>query len=200
MAERIALSFDDGYKEIEINGDPERVIRLNPTDAKFLNRLANFDESSKRIQEKYGDIDLNSITDLQNLNENDSDFSKYKKVAETADKLDSAMRELINDIFGYDISSIVFSSDSCLSPAGGQPVFINFMNAVFAYIKQEAEIEAEKSKTKIRKYTDEAKKISVQTNTPSAGKTAQNKIDLSELTPEQIAFMDYLKNNQGMLR
>lgn len=200
MAERIALSFDDGYKEIEINGDPERVIRLNPTDAKFLNRLANFDESSKRIQEKYGDIDLNSITDLQNLNENDSDFSKYKKVAETADKLDSAMRELINDIFGYDISSIVFGSDSCLSPAGGQPVFVNFMNAVLAYIKQEAEIEAEKSKTKIRKYTDEAKKISVQTNTQSAVKTAQNKIDMSELTPEQIAFMDYLKNNQGMLR
>lgn len=198
MAERIALSFDDGYKEIEINGDPERVIRLNPTDAKFLNRLANFDESSKRIQEKYGDIDLNSITDLQNLNENDRDFSKYKKVAETADKLDNAVRELINDIFGYDISSIVFGSDSCLSPAGGQPVFVNFMNAVCAYIKQEAEVEAEKSKSKTRKYIDKATKISVQTNTQSAGKTAQNKIDLSELTPEQMAFMDYLKNNQEL--
>ena len=32
MAENIKLSFDDGYKNIEFNGDPDKVIRINPTD------------------------------------------------------------------------------------------------------------------------------------------------------------------------
>ena len=59
MAEIIKLNYDDGYKNIQLGDDPNRVIRINPTDAKFLNRMANFDIKSEEIKEKYKDVDLN---------------------------------------------------------------------------------------------------------------------------------------------
>ena len=39
MSETIKLSFDDGYKNIELNGNPDKIIRINPTDTQFINRI-----------------------------------------------------------------------------------------------------------------------------------------------------------------
>ncbi len=155
MAEIIKLDYDDGYKNIQLGDDPNRIIRINPTDAKFLNRMADFDIKSEKIREKYKDVDLNKITELQNLNETDPEFDKLKDAAVVADQLDCAMKELINEIFGYDISSIVFGADSCLSPAGGQPIFMNFMQCIFGYIAKASAEEKQKSQEKLRKYTEQ---------------------------------------------
>ena len=144
MSETIKLSFDDGYKNIELNGNPDKIIRINPTDTQFINRISGFDEKYENIRSRYGDIDMNSINDLQNLDENNPDFEKLKLAADSVDKLDMAVKDLINEIFGYDISLIVFGTDSCLSPAGGQPIFMNFMQCIFAYIN-ECSVEKERN-------------------------------------------------------
>lgn len=145
MSETIKLSFDDGYKNIELNGNPDKIIRINPTDTQFINRISGFDEKYENIRSRYGDIDMNSINDLQNLDENNPDFEKLKLAADSVDKLDMAVKDLINEIFGYDISLIVFGTDSCLSPAGGQPIFMNFMQCIFAYINECSVEERKKS-------------------------------------------------------
>ena len=132
MSETIKLSFDDGYKNIELNGNPDKIIRINPTDTQFINRISGFDEKYENIRSRYGDIDMNSINDL--------------------DKLDMAVKDLINEIFGYDISLIVFGTDSCLSPAGGQPIFMNFMQCIFAYINECSVEERKKSQEKLNSY------------------------------------------------
>ena len=36
MSETIKLSFDDGYKNIELNGNPDKIIRINPTDTQLF--------------------------------------------------------------------------------------------------------------------------------------------------------------------
>ena len=120
MSETIKLSFDDGYKNIELNGNPDKIIRI--------------------------------INDLQNLDENNPDFEKLKLAADSVDKLDMAVKDLINEIFGYDISLIVFGTDSCLSPAGGQPIFMNFMQCIFAYINECSVEERKKSQEKLNSY------------------------------------------------
>ena len=109
MSETIKLSFDDGYKNIELNGNPDKIIRINPTDTQFINRISGFDEKYENIRSRYGDIDMNSINDLQNLDENNPDFEKLKLAADSVDKLDMAVKDLINEIFGYDISLIAVS-------------------------------------------------------------------------------------------
>lgn len=159
MADIIKLNYDDGYKNIQLGDDPNRVIRINPTDTKFLNRIADFDKKAAEIEQKYKDIDLNTITDLQNIDEHNPDFDKIKAAAVTADKLDAAMKELINEVFGYDISKVVFGDDSCLSPSNGQPIFINFMQCIFAYIAEIAAEEKEKSQKKLSAYTDQRSAI-----------------------------------------
>ena len=45
MSNTIKLEFDDGYKNIELNNDPNKVIRFNPTDAKFIQKISNADET-----------------------------------------------------------------------------------------------------------------------------------------------------------
>lgn len=159
MAEIIKLNYDDGYKNIQLGEDPNRVIRINPTDAKFLNRIADFDVRSEEIREKYKDVDLNKITELQNLNETDPEFDKLKDAAETADQLDCAMKELINEIFGYDISKIVFGSESCLSPVNGQPLFMGFMQCIFGYIAEVSAEEKKKTQEKLNIYSEQRKAL-----------------------------------------
>ena len=92
MSETIKLSFDDGYKNIELNGNPDKIIRINPTDTQFINRISGFDEKYENIRSRYGDIDMNSINDLQNLDENNPDFEKLKLAADSVDKLDMAVK------------------------------------------------------------------------------------------------------------
>lgn len=197
MAERIALSFDDGYKELEINGDPDRIIKINPADMGFLKRLADFDKLVDNLKAKYGDIDLDAVSKVKDIDKNNPDFEKIREAAENVNKLENAVRELIDDLFGYDISSVIFGSDSCLSLAGGQPIFLNFIDSIVAYINSETKKEADKSKEKISKYTHEAKNITSQitSNTPNPPAKA---IDLSELTPDQIKLMDYLRDNGAL--
>lgn len=50
MSETIKLSFDDGYKNIELNGNPDKIIRINPTDTQFINRISGFDEKYENIR------------------------------------------------------------------------------------------------------------------------------------------------------
>lgn len=159
MAEIIKLNYDDGYKNIQLGEDPNRVIRINPTDAKFLNRIADFDVRSEKIREKYKDVDLNKITELQNLNETDPEFDKLKDAAETADQLDCAMKELINEIFGYDICKTVFGNESCLSPVNGQPLFMGFMQCIFGYIAEVSAEEKKKTQEKLNKYSEQRKAL-----------------------------------------
>lgn len=197
MADTVKLSFDDGFKNIEINGDPNKVIRINPTDIGFLTRLANFDKLIDDIKFKYGDIDLDSVSKLKDIDKSNPDFEKCREAAENVNKLECAVRELVDNLFGYAISSVVFGSDSCLSPAGGQPVFLNFIDSIAAYISNETKKEADKSEAKISKYTKEAKNITSQitANVPTSPIKA---IDLSKLTPEQITLMDYLRDNGAL--
>lgn len=152
MSTPVKLTYDDGYKTIELNGDPQKVIRINPTDTQLLDRISSFNEKADSIKKKYGDIDMNSIEKLQTIDEKNPDFEIIKKAAENADKLDKAIKELIDEIFGYDISSIVFGASSCLSPAGGKPVFLNFMTCIFEYIKECSAEERKKSTEALNAY------------------------------------------------
>ena len=191
MSEIIKLNYDDGYKNIELNGDPDKVIRINPTDVQFLERFANFDETADKIREKYKDVDLNTINQLKHMDENNPDFSKFKEAAENIDKLDKAMKELVNEVFGYDISSIVFGNENCLSPANGKPIFMNFMERIFEYIQSVALSEKTKAQQKIEKYT---KPVIVQSKPQFVGMTTPA-IDVSNLTADEKAALikDLLK-------
>lgn len=159
MSENIKLSFDDGYKNIEFNGDPNKVIRINPTDMAFVKRIAGLEDKAKEINDKYEDIDFSDIEELKSLDSDAPDFSAMKKAAETMDKVEKSIRELIDSTFEYPVCDIVFGELNCLSPAGGVPIYINFIRVIFEYITTEMQKQNTKSEAKISKYTNAAQSV-----------------------------------------
>lgn len=191
MPENIKLSFDDGCKTIEFNGDPNKVIRFNPTDMAFVNRIAGLEEKAKEIAEKYGDIDLSHIDELKNISADDPDFDKLKAAADTIGKVERSIRELIDSTFGTPVCDIVFGNTNCLSPANGTPIYINFIQSIFGYIKDELDKQNAKSEAKMSKYTIAAQSVSAKPKItakpfiPYADPKPDPSIDISSLSPEE---------------
>lgn len=159
MKETVRLDFDDGFKNIQLGDDPQRVIRLNPTDTGFIKRFAALGDKAKEISERYGDIDLDSISELRELDTSSPDYDKLKTAAENIGRLDKALRELIDAAFGQPICDTVFGDTWCMSPVHGEPLYEHFLTVIGEYIASEVGKQSELSAEKIGKYTSAAKTV-----------------------------------------
>lgn len=128
------LKFNDGYKELSINGDETRVIRFNPSDFGIMDRLRSATEKIEGIIDKSKDYSI-----------------------EEAAAFDSDIRNIINEVFASDVCTAAFGDTNCISFAGGQPIFMNFLEAIAPVIKAECNAEKKKSAKKISKYTSQLK-------------------------------------------
>lgn len=134
------LVFDKGYKEYTINGNKDVTIRVYTSDWNVLGRLS-------KVRAKIAD----KVKKLKNLPD---DFD------ETMDLIAAVDREIkaeIDAAFGIPVSENVFGNINCLSFAGGQPVALNFLDAVIPEIRKGFEEEQKKADEKLRKYTETAK-------------------------------------------
>ena len=159
MAETVKLGFDDGYRNIQLGDDPGRVIRLNPTDTGFIKRFAELGDKAKEISERYGDIDLDSISELKDIDPASPDYEKLMKAADNILKIDKALRELIDAAFGQPVSDTVFGDTWCMSPVHGEPLYEHFLTVIGEYIASEVGKQSELSAEKIGKYTSAAKTV-----------------------------------------
>ncbi len=124
-----SLDFDDGLKRLAINGDENRVIVVNPTDVGIV----------ARYREKLPEIEKLS--------------AETGNSEEIPDILDRKVREFVDYIIGSPVSEIVFGKTNCISMAGGQTIFENFLTAYMEYMKPEIKAEYERSRKRIEKYT-----------------------------------------------
>lgn len=129
------LSFDSGIKEYTINGDPSRVIRINPSDFGIIERA----EKAKAV--------------LDNLSIDPGE----EHYAEAVLSMDRAVREQIDAIFGEGTSQTAFGDVNCVSLAGGSPIFLNFLNAILPEVEKAITAERKKSEANIKKYTSRVK-------------------------------------------
>jgi len=191
--EKVSLQFADGYKNIEINGDPNRVIRINPTDAAFIKRVSGLGDKAQEIMQKYGDVDFSSIEKLKDIDPEQPDFEEMKAAADNIDKIDKAIRELIDSAFDTPVCDTVFGSSWCISPSNGKPIYMNFLEAMGEYIAAEVAKQNEKSASKLNKYADTAKTYGNRSQRRAAKKHKKKQqpkpktaaIDISALTEEQ---------------
>ena len=125
------IRFDDGYHEYAINGDESRVIRVNPSDFGILARLNAAQNAMKGVT-------------IENTPEGIAEF-------------DRLAREQIDMVFGEGTAETVFGRINCASPAGGKPIYINFLEAFAPIIKADLEAEKKKSDANVKKYTSRVK-------------------------------------------
>ena len=124
-----SINFDDGLKRLAINGDENRVIVVNPTDVGIV----------ARYREKLPEIEKLS--------------AETENSEEIPDILDKKVREFVDYIIGSPVSETVFGKTNCISMAGGQTIFENFLTAYMEYMKPEIKAEYERSKKRVEKYT-----------------------------------------------
>lgn len=126
-----SLNFDSGVKEYAINDDPNRIIRVNPSDFGIVARAKKAKEALDKLRIDPGE----------------------ERLDEALDAMDKAVREQIDAIFGEGTSQIAFGDVNCTSLANGNPIFLNFLNAIIPEVEKAVEEEKKKSDAKIQKYT-----------------------------------------------
>ena len=87
-----SINFDDGFKIFDINGDPDRTIRINTSDIGILERLENSIDT------------FNGLAEKAKSTEKRQDNKKYAFLGE----IDKNIKEQINYVFGSDVSTPAF--------------------------------------------------------------------------------------------
>lgn len=132
------LIFDEGFKEFNINGDPNRVIKFNPTDISIIER-------AQKVKREIG----KEVEKLDSLEINDDEA-----MAQAVEQVNKIIKEKINYIFGSDVSDTVFGLQSPLASANGTTLAERFIAAALPVIQKEIEDENKKSKARVSKYTE----------------------------------------------
>ncbi len=136
-----SINFNNGYKEYAINGDENCIVRFVPSDFGILDRINKSIPVIENIHKKYSDL-KNDTTEISDM----------------MVSCDKEIREQINYIFGNDVCTPAFGETNCLSPAGGNLLYQNFLDALLPILKKDITAEKEKTVKNIQKYTAQVKK------------------------------------------
>lgn len=137
------LNFNDGRKRLAINGDESRIITVNPTDISIVSRYSETVPKLEELVKKYSEIKSEITID---------------EAVKINNELDAEAKKFIDYIVGSPVSDVAFGTANCLSYAGGQTIFENFLTAYMEYMEPNIKSEYEKSKKRVSKYTNQIKK------------------------------------------
>lgn len=146
---RESLNFDEGYKEFEINGDENRVIRFNPADYSMIERI---NQAHKNI-----DAEAHNVKDIE-MNNDGTPVEECEESAIAIKKLNDTIKSQIDFIFNAQVSDIVFGNQSPASMVNGQPLYVGFLDCVLPKVKKYIEEQQKLSEKKISKYTGQIKR------------------------------------------
>jgi hypothetical protein len=138
------LNINKGYKTYSINDDENTVITVKTTDFSIIDRLT-------KVQEHIGDI----VTEMQSIKKN----AAAEEYLAALDKADKKVKAELDEVFDSPVSAAVFGNMNSLSFAGGQPVALNFLEAIIPEISADLEDEQKASAEKIEKYTAQVKQF-----------------------------------------
>ena len=141
-----SIIFDEGYRTFDINGDPNRVLRVNPSDIGILDRMMKAYEDMQKEVAELGDIKISNTGEA---------ISDAVEVVGTIRKLNRMLRMRFDEIFYEGAADIVFGTMNPLATAGGKTVFENFMEAFIKEIKPMLEDEQKQTSENLKKYKDQ---------------------------------------------
>lgn len=132
------INIDDGREAITINGDPERVIYIQPSD--FNINLRNM-QARQKISELLEELD-NAKPETE------------EAFADLLDKIDTEVKAQVDHIFNYDVSAVVFGLCSPLmSLKSGKSYIEEFLEAIAPIIEETSKKAAKASEKRIAKHT-----------------------------------------------
>lgn len=157
-----SINFNTSIKQYAVNGDENNAISINVSDLNLYKRIMEAETAFDPFFER---------------------LDREENTPELLFEVDKAVKEKLDYIFGTNISEKVFGGTNCLSPLDdGNLLLMAFLEAFIPMVledmkKSNQSFEAGKD-DKFSKYLPKEEKK------PS--------IDLSKLTPEQIAYLQSL--------
>ena len=115
------------------------VIRINMTDFDFFNRTKEAEKQIMSIMQRFKELHGKNL--------------ETEEIFASISELDKEIKEQLNYMFDYDVSSVVFGNTNCLSIGDGQPFVTRFLQSIIPVIKRDIEKENRQSKQKMSKYT-----------------------------------------------
>ena len=134
--QRQSINFDDGFKSYEINGDPQRIVRIDTADYGLIERLRNAKNNINEEMKKYENVKIKSDG--------------------SADVDDETAADGIRDLGKFICDQFDYIFNSELSTRGGVPLFERVFNAVLPIIETDIKSEQKKAEARIKKYEAEA--------------------------------------------
>ena len=134
------LSFANGVQEYTVHGiKGDVIIRFNPTDGAFIQRLYNAFDTLDKKQEKYAD-------EVQKCGARGEIFNNNRPP-------DKEMREIIDGLFEEPVCDSIFGSMNLYAMADGLHVWTNFLLALMDETDSAFAREQKATNPRIQKYT-----------------------------------------------
>lgn len=131
------LNFGTGLVTYSVNGKCE--LAFNPTDSTFVEKLFNAFDTLDKKQEAYkAEVEKTA---------------NKREVFETARKMDEEMRDIINEVFGFDVCTPLFGAMNVYALADGLPVWSNLMLGIMDEVDTTFARESKLTNPRIQKYT-----------------------------------------------
>lgn len=131
------LKIATGVETYKLNDSVE--VSFNPTDAAFGEKLFNaFDTLDKRQESYKAEV---------------GKAEGKKELFDVVRKLDGEMREIINDVFEFDVCSGLFGELNVYALAEGLPLWANLLFAIMDEMDETVMREKKAMNPRIAKYT-----------------------------------------------
>lgn len=139
MSDIISINSGVVRKTLETTDGKTCELALNATDSTFVEKLFNAFDTLDKKQEAYkAEVEKTA---------------NKREVFETARKMDEEMRDIIADVFGFDICSALFGCMNVYALADGLPVWANLMLAIMDEVDTAFSREQKATNPRISKYT-----------------------------------------------
>lgn len=123
-------------QKFRINGDPNKIIELNPSDTNVIKRL---EKGWTNLQKEVDKIDKLDVSD--------------DKFTEKLDIIDKAMRKHVDYIFDYPVSEVIVGKSSMISPKDGQTTYEHILDALLKLYEGNINSEYKRMKARTDKHT-----------------------------------------------
>ena len=137
-------------QRFRIDGDNNKIIELNTSDAGLVSRLEKAEQKLIKLSKKADEYDKVEITE-DNIEEALADL------ASKLNEIDNEMRELVDFIFDSPISNIIVDSGTMCDPIGGKLRYEHIIDTLLSLyesdLKREANAISQKARMRANKYT-----------------------------------------------
>lgn len=136
------LKFETGLVSYSINGAAE--VAFNPTDLAFMQKIFRAFELLEEKQQEYDKAR--------------GDAKSNREFFELSRRMDSEMREVIDEAFGKAVCADVFGGMNVYAVAGGLPVWCNLIFAVVDLFDASVTAETAKTNPRLEQYLKKYRK------------------------------------------